>query len=159
MDTGFALAGTNSFSSNTCRLASGAISTVGAFVFVGCAGPCPYKCGQVQCIFQVSSLEMCLLQIYSFLGDKVGTQATKWKQAGHLELVAVDAVLSPVLYGHIGKDELLCLTPASFLQIWIQKIKAPIAAAFASCVWLRSSLCRLRPSQAFWWLDCSLCRL
>ena len=127
---------TNSFSSNTCRLASGAISTVGDFVFVGCAGPCPYKCGQVQCIFQVSSLEMCLLQIYSFLGDKVGTQATKWKHAGHLELVAVDAVLSPVVYGHIGKDE-------CFLQIWIQKIKAPIAAAFASCVWLGPSLCRL----------------
>ena len=125
MDTGFALAGTNSFSSNTCRLASGAISTVGDFVFVGCAGPCPYKCGQVQCIFQVSSLEMCLLQIYSFLGDKVGTQATKWKQAGHLELVAVGAVLSPVVYGHIGKDELLCLTLAAFSKFG-SKISRPL---------------------------------
>lgn len=125
VEIGFVLAGTSSFSSNTCRLASGAICTVGDFVFVGCAGPCPYKCGQVQCIFQVSSLEMCLLQIYSFLGDKVGTQATKWKPAGHLELVAVDAVLSPVVYSHSSKDELLCLTPAALGKFGSKNIKAP----------------------------------
>ncbi len=150
MDIGFVLAGTTSFSSNTCRLASGAICTVGDFVLVGCAGPSPYKCGQVQCIFQVSSLEMCLLQIYSFLGDKVGTQATKWKQGGHLELVAVGAVLSSVVYSHVGKDELLCLTPAAFSRFGSKKSMPLLLQLLqAVCVWLGSSLCRLQPLQAF----------
>ena len=115
VDMGFALAGANPSSSNTCRLACGTICTVGDFVFVKMAqaSPFPYTCGLVQCFFEVSGLEMCLLQPYSFIGCKAGTQATKWKQAGTLELVGVTAVLASVWYSLGSNGEMLCLTPAA----------------------------------------------
>lgn len=71
-----------------------------------------WQCGQVKHFFDAAGLLLCLVDMFTLLGLRAGTESSKWQAGGALKLVDVREVLQPVIHSH-GKDgTLTCLTPA-----------------------------------------------
>ena len=120
LQVGICVPGALAWSSRTARLASGVVVTVGDFIFVAqdhAPANFPYKCGKVECLFQIANLQMALLQMYSFVNHKTkSTLATKWSCAGHLDMVHLNAILAPVSFSKGKEGEVICLTPAAAMS-------------------------------------------
>lgn len=117
-ELGLLLPGVQPFSSKTCRLESGAVCSVGDFVFLETVATqgFPFACGLVEYFLDISNLEMALLHECSFVEHKVGAKASKWKLNGPLRLAAIKNILAPVCFSKGSNDIMTCLTPAALSQ-------------------------------------------
>ena len=72
-----------------------------------------WRCGKLKYFLVWTNVQLCIVDVFEFLGTKCESQASRWQAAaGKLQLVPLEQVLQPVIHNQSADGVFTCLTPA-----------------------------------------------